>query len=313
MKKEKYFKKFLEMELFDLNLYKSLFEIETDLKTKEILEKLIPIEEKHLLVWKKKINFDELELSFLKRIKIKFFVWMRKILGPIVTLLIIELREIYSLKSYFEFRREYQNDELLDEILKDEFFHEKLAVLESEKRKIKSNLIRNFILGLNDGFVATVGLLSGMSGLSQSGLLIGLIGLLNGIAGGLSMTTSSYFASISEIGMKEIEESKDKLFKKNHQDNLDVPKGRKLFLLNLVVGSSYFLSAFFISLPFLLGINNIIFSYSMGILIILVISFLNAFFTGEDFKKRLFYNFVIIILVMTITYGIGRLMSELGV
>lgn len=70
------------------------------------------------------------------------------------------------------------------------------------ERKIRA---REFVFGIQDGLLSTVGLLSGVSAATQSVQLVVLTGLAAGVTGGISMATGSYLAARTEKGIFEKE------------------------------------------------------------------------------------------------------------
>jgi VIT1/CCC1 family predicted Fe2+/Mn2+ transporter len=70
------------------------------------------------------------------------------------------------------------------------------------ERKIRA---REFVFGIQDGLISTVGLLSGVSAATQNRIIILLTGVAAGVTGGLSMATGSYLASRTERDIFEKE------------------------------------------------------------------------------------------------------------
>ncbi len=70
------------------------------------------------------------------------------------------------------------------------------------ERKIRA---REFVFGIQDGLLSTVGLLSGVSVATQSVRLVVLTGVAAGVTGGISMATGSYLAARTEKGIFEKE------------------------------------------------------------------------------------------------------------
>ncbi len=70
------------------------------------------------------------------------------------------------------------------------------------ERKIRA---REFVFGIQDGLLSTVGLLSGVSAATQSVRLVVLTGVAAGVTGGISMATGSYLAARTEKGIFEKE------------------------------------------------------------------------------------------------------------
>jgi VIT1/CCC1 family predicted Fe2+/Mn2+ transporter len=70
------------------------------------------------------------------------------------------------------------------------------------ERKIRA---REFVFGIQDGLISTVGLLSGVSAATQNRIIILLTGVAAAVTGGLSMATGSYLASRTERDIFEKE------------------------------------------------------------------------------------------------------------
>jgi VIT1/CCC1 family predicted Fe2+/Mn2+ transporter len=74
-----------------------------------------------------------------------------------------------------------------------------LAELAARKRTLERKVrAREFVFGIQDGLISTVGLLSGVSAATQSRVIVLLTGLAAAITGGLSMATGSYLAASTE-------------------------------------------------------------------------------------------------------------------
>jgi VIT1/CCC1 family predicted Fe2+/Mn2+ transporter len=70
------------------------------------------------------------------------------------------------------------------------------------ERKVRA---REFVFGIQDGLLSTVGLLSGVSAATTSQVLVVLAGVAAAATGGLSMATGSYLASRTERDIFEKE------------------------------------------------------------------------------------------------------------
>jgi VIT1/CCC1 family predicted Fe2+/Mn2+ transporter len=68
----------------------------------------------------------------------------------------------------------------------------KRALVESRAR------IREFVFGIQDGLISTVGLLAGVQGATENNLVVIITGLTSMFAGALSMATGSYLSSSAE-------------------------------------------------------------------------------------------------------------------
>lgn len=68
----------------------------------------------------------------------------------------------------------------------------KKALVESRAR------IREFVFGIQDGLISTVGLLAGVQGATENNLVVIITGLTSMFAGAVSMATGSYLSSTAE-------------------------------------------------------------------------------------------------------------------
>src|SRR5256886_17070202 len=66
---------------------------------------------------------------------------------------------------------------------------------EALQRRIRA---REFVFGIQDGLLSTVGLLSGVSVATQDRRVLVITGVAAGVTGGLSMATGSYLAARTE-------------------------------------------------------------------------------------------------------------------
>jgi len=74
-----------------------------------------------------------------------------------------------------------------------------LDVLKRKKEVIESRArIREFIFGIQDGLISTVGLLAGMQGATENNAIVIIAGLTSMLAGALSMAAGSYLSSSAE-------------------------------------------------------------------------------------------------------------------
>src|SRR5262245_13513316 len=73
------------------------------------------------------------------------------------------------------------------------------AALGGKKREIERKIrLREFVFGIQDGLISTVGLLSGISAATQSRRLAVLTGAAATVTGGVSMAAGSYLSSKTE-------------------------------------------------------------------------------------------------------------------
>ena len=87
-----------------------------------------------------------------------------------------------------------------------------LEVIEQKREVIESRArIREFVFGIQDGLISTVGLLAGIKGATESNTVAILAGFTAMFAGAISMSAGSYLSSSAEkeIFGKELREAED--------------------------------------------------------------------------------------------------------
>ncbi|HEY3304085.1 MAG TPA: VIT1/CCC1 transporter family protein [Candidatus Binatia bacterium] len=86
-----------------------------------------------------------------------------------------------------------------------EEIQKKREIVESRAR------IREFVFGIQDGLISTVGLLAGVQGATENNLVVVITGLTAMFAGAVSMATGSYLSSTAQkqIFDKELREAED--------------------------------------------------------------------------------------------------------
>lgn len=87
-----------------------------------------------------------------------------------------------------------------------------LGLIEQKKEVIESRArIREFVFGIQDGLISTVGLLAGVQSATENNAVVLLTGMTSMFAGAISMAAGSYLSSSAEkeIFDKEIKEAED--------------------------------------------------------------------------------------------------------
>jgi len=81
-----------------------------------------------------------------------------------------------------------------------------MAVLGAKKEALQRRIrAREFVFGIQDGLLSTVGLLSGVSAATQDRRVLVITGVAAGVTGGISMATGSYLAARTERDIFERE------------------------------------------------------------------------------------------------------------
>lgn len=138
----------------------------------------------------------------------------------------------------------------------------------------KSAYLRNFVFGVEDSLVSTVGLLSGVAiaGMAQEDIFV--TGLILIFVEAISMCAGSF---LSESSAEEYETQRD------------APSGRS-YRSAVIMFVSYFLSGFIPLAPYLLlsGASAFLTSICVSVLALLMLGVVSARFSRTSMKKSAF-------------------------
>ncbi len=244
---------------------------------KKVLQKISDDEERHAQFWS---QYTGVSIKP-KRLTIWKYLLIQKILGLTFTIKMMEKGEETA-------ERNYQN--ILNEIpeaapiLKEEQEHEKMLVEMIDERKIE--YIGSMVLGLNDALVELTGALAGLSFALQHTRLIGMAGLITGIAASLSMASSEYLSKRTEAG------EQSPLVAAFYTGIAYI------FTVLLLVGP------FFVFAHYLLALAN---TLIFVILVIWFFSFFVSIVKEMDFKRTFGEMTAISLGVTLVSFGIGLL------
>ncbi len=183
---------FQRNEITEHLIYKRLSERSGN-RNKEVLGKICEDELRHYGIWKKYTKVDVRPY----RLKILFYVVVVRLLSLTFAIKIMEKGESGAQDSY---RRIADRFDETASVIEEEERHENdlIALIDEDKL----NYIGSMILGLNDALVELTGTLAGLSFAFQNTRLIGVAGLITGVAAALSMMSSEYLAKKSDGGDK---------------------------------------------------------------------------------------------------------------
>jgi len=154
--------------------------------------------------------------------------------------------------------------------------------------------LRNFIFGVEDSLVSTVGLLSGIaiSGMSPKDIFI--TGLILICVEAISMSAGSF---LSESSAEEFETNKDGATKRS-------------YTAALVMFVSYFISGFIPLIPYLLFTGPVAFLSSIGVSIVALtfLGMLSAKLSKTNIRK----STVRMVVIGTLAIGAGVLIGGLA-
>jgi len=168
------------------------------------------------------------------------------------------------------------------EIMSDEMGHEKMLIGMIDEEMVR--YVGSLVLGLNDALVELTGALAGLTFTLQNSKLVGVAGLVTGIAASLSMSASEYLSQKSE---------------KTEKNPLKA---------SLYTGITYLATVLILSAPYLL-LSDYRLSLAIMFLSISLIVYVFTFFisiTKETSFRRMFLEMILISLgVAAVSFIIG--------
>jgi VIT1/CCC1 family predicted Fe2+/Mn2+ transporter len=352
---EELVKKFYRDELTDYVIYKELARSIKDEKLKEIFKYISDIEFKHAEFWKGvlekrgiKINGDEIYT-----LRVRVIKFLSKFLNPILIVSFLELGESSAVEKYYKFLKEdFLTDsekEELKKIITDELEHEN--TFEEEADRLGLSNIRDFILGMNDGLVEILGVITGMSAVYVTAPhIVAMSGLIVGVAGALSMGIGAFISVRSQRQVNEalrkkleilfdvnptitLEKFKKKLLASGIPERVaeeiaEKFRNREKALKNILVeevNENEFKSALFTGVAYLVGVIFPIFPYFIfsNSLVALPVSLLSvglvlslvattiAILSGISIKKKIIEMVAAASTATILSFAFGKLMRIL--
>lgn len=294
-------------ELFDLTLYKRIREVVSD-DLKPMFDELIPTEQKHFKFWQDFFSMPINELDSRRKIKLAVLVTVARLFGNLGTHLVLEAIEVYGVRKYVTVWKKYKGTptgEAVHKILEDEFQHEDEIVSSASERLIHPERVRDIFLGLNDGLVEILGAVSGFFAALSSIPAVIAASAAVAVAGSISMAAGAFGALNSEKEVERLDAAKKEFLEGS---SAEVKSGSSSAAESaLVVGLSYFFGALVPVLPVLLGAVNIWWSLAFAAVVMLFISTVISFLSGMKMRRRIVTNLVILLIAVSVTYGVGLL------
>jgi len=346
-------KKFYTNEIKDSLIYHYLGTLEKREGIRKKLLGLSNIEKNHAAFWK---AFIEKRGGKVPKVKIgalrKFYLRLAKTLfGSVFMVSLFEATETSTISVYYDFYTNYDMDEEerrhLGNIILDEIEHER--IFNKEKKILHAENIRDLVLGMNDGLVELLGAVTGLSAVYVNNpLLVGLSGLIVGVAGALSMGIGAYVSVRSQRQVNEgtrkrlaivftlskeraKEEVKEKLEDMGLRDNVAeeaanyiVKNGKPENLIPeedinevraaLYTGLAYILGVFFPVVPYFLAPNSYIalpFSIFLAALMLGIVSTIISVMSGISIKKKVTEMIILGLGAAALSYLFGSLINYL--
>lgn len=276
---EEHLKKALRQQQNEINdhtIYKTLISYQSDEDNKKIFEKIAKEEKSHYDFWVK-ITKKEIEAQ---KFVVLWFIFLVKVFGTSFALRTLEKREAGAEEYYKELFEIYPESR---KIYKQETEHEfELIEMLNDKKLLYAGAI---VLGMNDALVELTGTLSGIALAFDKSLVVGLTGLIMGIAASLSMAGSAYF---------EAKENPSEIIKP--------------ITYSLYTGVSYILTTTILVVPFFIFETmaySLIMMFICAFLAILSYNFYISVAKNLNFTTRVLQMSAITFGVAIISFGIG--------
>lgn len=296
-------------ELFDLALYKRLLAFAGP-GEREILAKLVPVETRHLNFWKTFFGIHDPKLNLSRKIKLNVLVVIARIFGKAGIHIVLEAIEIYGIRKYLNVWKNYKDKGLGDavkNILEDEFGHEDEIVSSAKRTKIYPERVRDIFLGFNDGLVEILGAVSGFFAAFSNTSAVLIASLTVAVAGSISMAASAFASLSSALEVEDMENQKQEFLGNRSDEETKInPTGSAV-----IVGVFYFFGAMIPVLPVLFGAKNVLTSIIVATLIIIAVSYVVAFLSGMNTRKRIALNLIIIAFAVSATYILATIAKSI--
>jgi len=262
-------------ELTEHIIYKKLAGLVKNNEHRAILERISSEELNHYQVFKGLTG----EESAPDKLKVFLFVRICRFLGLNFGLKLMESGEGIAQDVYARLKAISPE---IEAVIRDEEEHEKelISLIDEERLKYVSSIV----LGLNDALVELTGALAGLTLALQNNRLIGIVGLITGLAASMSMASSEY------ISTKHEETEKDPL------------------KASIYTGIAYVGTVLFLIFPYFLCKNIFVslgFTIVNALLVILIFTFYVSVAKGLPFRRRFFEMALLSLSIAAISFFIG--------
>ncbi len=273
-------------EITEYYVYAKLSALSEDKQNKALLMDISNDELRHYHTWKN-ITGKEIKPN---RFKVSWYVFLARLFGLSFALKLMESGEVHAQEFYEKAAKQHPE---VSKIAMDEEAHEKeLIGILNDKRL---SYVGAIVLGLNDALVELTGTLVGLSFAFSDNLVIGVTGLIMGIAAALSMASSGYLASQEEEEKEDIN-----------------PVTAAVY-----TGVAYLVTVILLVFPYFVFSNPknaMLVMLAMTLLIIAAYNYYISVAKEVNFKQRFLTMALISLGVAAISFGIGFLAkSWLGI
>lgn len=268
-------------EITEYLIYKRLSRLVKDANQQQILEKISEEELRHYDFFKSLTQEEVLP----DRAKVYLYVLISRLLGLNFGLKLMESGENLAQDGYEELNGV---SDRIRQIVNEENSHEAqlISLINEERLQYASSVV----LGLNDALVELSGALVGFTLALQNARLVGIVGLITGIAASLSMAASEYLST-------------------KHEETEKNPLKAAVY-----TGIAYILTVALLIFPYLI-FENIYLCLSLVIFLALFVIFIFTFYIsvakGLNFRKRFLEMAGISLGIAAINYVFGLLIRKI--
>lgn len=196
-------RRFYRWEMNDWHTYSLLARHSHDPDQRALLERIAAMEKRHAAFWAGILERYGQPLPDFRprRLRALALRLLQRRINPLLLIAALELGETGAVEAYHRLWQSRllpaDDHETLRGIILDELEHE--ATFRRQTRESGLQNIRDFVLGMNDGLVEILGAVTGLSAAyARNLLLVGVSGLVVGIAGALSMGIGAFISVRSQ-------------------------------------------------------------------------------------------------------------------
>ena len=264
-------------EITEHHVYEKLAQVVKDAHNRDVLRQISQDEMEHYNFWK---EYTGKEVPP-NRGKIWWYYFLARVFGLTFGIKLMERGEAAAQVVYDRVEAQVPSAR---EIVQDEGRHEEQLVGLIDEERLR--YVGSMVLGLNDALVELTGALAGFTFALQNTRLIGVTGLITGIAASLSMGTSEYLSTKSEDSAKH-------------------PAKAALY-----TGVAYVVTVLLLVTPYLI-LTNVYLCLGLaiidGILVILMFTFYVSVAQGIAFRRRFLEMALISLGITALSFAIGYL------
>jgi VIT1/CCC1 family predicted Fe2+/Mn2+ transporter len=268
-------------EITEHYIYSKLAEQTRDEANSKVLKAIAADELKHYKLWAAYTNKEVSPSQW----EVRKYYWIARVFGLTFGLKLMEKGEKNAQINYGLIATEVPEAE---EVANDENKHEQelIGLIEEEHLKYMGSIV----LGLNDALVEILGTLAGLTFALQNTMLVALAGIITGIAGALSMSSSEYLSNKAE-------------------GKADLAVKSAIF-----TGIAYVIAVVFLVAPYLIFKSPflaLLVALLDSILIVFLFTYYISVANDQPFRKRFVEMVVLSSVVGIISFGLGYLVRVL--